>query len=131
MTYGSSPANNSDGMRDDLLELERRMLDPEVRHSLISVDRLLHPEFTEFGSGGRVYDKEMMVAMMTRETPASVMIRDFGVKILADGVALVTYRTIGSEGREARRSSVWVREHGRWQLVFHQGTRIPSRLSLG
>jgi hypothetical protein len=131
MTNGSSPANNSDGMRDDLLELERRMLDPEVRHSLISVDRLLHPEFTEFGSGGRVYDKEMMVAMMTRETPASVMIRDFGVKILADGVALVTYRTIGSEGREARRSSVWVREHGRWQLVFHQGTRIPSRLSLG
>ncbi|MFZ0625763.1 MAG: DUF4440 domain-containing protein [Acidimicrobiia bacterium] len=131
MTYGSTTASDANGMRNELLELERRLLDPEVRHSLISVDRLLHPDFVEFGSGGRVYDKEMMVAMMTRETPAPVMIRDFGARILAEGVALVTYRTVGSEGREARRSSVWVREHGRWQLVFHQGTRIPSRLSLG
>jgi hypothetical protein len=131
MTYGSQTAGSAGSPRNELLELERRLLDPEVRHSLISVDRLLHPEYTEFGSGGRIYDKETMVALMTRETPASVMIRDFGTKMLSDGVALVTYRTIGSEGREARRSSVWVREHGRWQVIFHQGTRIPSRLSVG
>jgi hypothetical protein len=131
MTYGTQNAGNAGSPGPELLELERRLLDPEVRHSLISVDRLLHPEYTEFGSGGRIYDKETMVAMMTRETPASVMIRDFGTRMLSDGVALVTYRTIGSEGREARRSSVWVREHGRWQVIFHQGTRIPSRLSVG
>lgn len=120
------------GAREELLELERRLLDPEVRKSVVSVDRLLHPEFTEFGSGGRVYDKEMMVSIMTREAPAPpVMIRDFATKELAAGVALVTYRTVGSQGREARRSSIWVREHGRWQIIFHQGTRVPSRLSLG
>ncbi len=131
MTYRTDPDGKPTGWRDELLELERRLLDPEVRHSFVSVDRLLHPEFMEYGSGGRVYNKEMMVTMMTREDPAPVMIRDFAVKELADGVALVTYRTVGSEGKEARRSSVWVREHARWQIIFHQGTRVPSRLSLG
>ena len=63
--------------------------------------------------------------------PASVMIRDFSVRELAEGVALVTYRTVGMEGKEARRSSIWVRQLSRWQVIFHQGTRIPSRLSLG
>jgi hypothetical protein len=131
MTYRTQADGRPTGWRDEILELERRLLDPEVRHSVVSVDRLLHPEFTEFGSGGRVYNKEMMVSMMTRETPAPVMIRDFGVRELAEGVALVTYRTVGTEGKEARRSSVWIREQARWQVIFHQGTRIPSRLSLG
>jgi hypothetical protein len=131
MTYRTQPDGRPTGWRDELLELERRLLDPEVRHSLVSVDRLLHPEFVEFGSGGRVYNKEMMVSIMVREEPASVMIRDFSVRELAEGVALVTYRTVGTEGKEARRSSVWVRQLSRWQVIFHQGTRIPSRLSLG
>jgi hypothetical protein len=131
MTHRTQPAAKPAGWRDELLELERRLLDPEVRHSVVSVDRLLHPEFIEFGSGGRVYNKEMMVSIMTREEPAPVMIRDFTVRELADGVALVTYRTVGTEGKEARRSSVWVRQLSRWQVIFHQGTRIPSRLSLG
>jgi hypothetical protein len=131
MTSRTQPDGKPTGWRDELLELERRLLDPEVRHSFVSVDRLLHPEFTEFGSGGRVYNKEMMVSIMTREEPAPVMIRDFTVRELAEGVALVTYRTVGSEGKEARRSSVWIRQLARWQIIFHQGTRIPSRLSLG
>jgi hypothetical protein len=131
MTYRTQPDGKPAGWREELLELERRLLDPEVRHSLVSVDRLLHPEFIEFGSGGRVYNKEMMVSIMIREEPAAVMIRDFSVRELADGVALVTYRTIGTEGKEARRSSVWIRQLSRWQVIFHQGTRIPSRLSLG
>jgi hypothetical protein len=131
MTYKTHQDREPTGWRNELLELERRLLDPEVRHSFVSVDRLLHPDFIEFGSGGRVYNKEMMVRMMTQETPASVMIRDFGVKELAEDVALVTYRTVGTEGKEARRSSIWVRAHSRWQVIFHQGTRIPSRLSMG
>lgn len=34
---------------------------------------------------------------------------------------LVTYRS-DSSGRRALRSSTWVREGGRWLLLFHQGT---------
>lgn len=66
--------------RDELLELEQRLLDPTVRASPQAVIPLLHPEFLEFGSSGRVYTKEVMVQMMVQETPGWVKIRDFDVR---------------------------------------------------
>ena len=85
--------------RDELLELEQRLLDPTVRGSPQAVIPLLHPDFLEFGSSGRVYTKEMMVQMMVQETPGVVRIRDFDVREITPEVALVTYRTVGGEGR--------------------------------
>lgn len=114
--------------RDELLDLEQRLLDPGVRGSPQAVIPLLHPEFIEFGSSGRVYSKEMMVQMMVQETPGVVKIRDFDVRDISHDVALVTYRTIGAEGKETRRSSIWLRREGGWQIVFHQGTRVHGRL---
>ena len=46
---------------------------------------------------------------------------------VSDDVALVTYRTIGQEGRETRRSSIWLLRTSGWQIVFHQGTRVQNR----
>lgn len=112
--------------QEELLALEQRLLDPAVRSSPAAVIPLLHRDFVEFGSSGRVYTKEMIVQMMVRETPGVVKIRDFEVRELTDDVALVTYRTIGNEGRETRRSSVWVRRDSEWQIVFHQGTRLTT-----
>lgn len=43
--------------RDELLELEQLLLDPSVRGSPQAVIPLLHPDFVEFGSSGRVYTK--------------------------------------------------------------------------
>jgi hypothetical protein len=113
--------------RDELLDLEQRLLDPSVRGSPQAVIPLLHPDFVEFGSSGRVYTKDMMVEMMLHQSPGVVRIRDFDVKEITPEVALVTYRTIGAEGRETRRSSVWVRGGAGWQIMFHQGTRLHER----
>jgi ribonuclease HI len=44
---------------------------------------------------------------------------------LAPDVALVTYETVSDAGR-ARRSSVWLKARGRWQLRHHQGTPVPA-----
>lgn len=127
MIRKATPQPKSLLWKEELLKLEQRLLDPEVRHSVASINPLLHADFVEFGSSGRVYNKEMMVNMMIRQTPGAVRIRDFDVREVADGVALVTYRTIGTEGKEAWRSSIWVRQSSRWQIIFHQGTRIPKR----
>jgi hypothetical protein len=94
------------------------------------VELLLHPQFKEYGSSGRIYDRETMIRMMNRETSGEITIRDFEARILSGDVALVTYRTVG-QNQEARRSSVWVKDDGRWQVVFHQGTKVPSRLAMG
>jgi ribonuclease HI len=44
---------------------------------------------------------------------------------LAPDVVLVTYETRSDAGH-ARRSSVWLKARGRWQLRHHQGTRVPT-----
>lgn len=105
---------------------EMEMLDPAVRSDPTRVSKLLHDDFIEFGSTGRVYSKEILVEMLRTERPSTVSIRDFTVRQLASDTALVTYRTVGQSGHEARRSSVWVLQDGLWKMVFHQGTRISN-----
>lgn len=113
--------------QDELLQLEQRLLDPAVRGSPGAVIPLLHHDFLEFGSRGRVYTRDAIVQMMVQETPGVVKIRDFDVREVSDDVALVTYRTIGQEGRETLRSSIWLLGNSGWQIVFHQGTKVQNR----
>jgi ribonuclease HI len=102
------------------------MLDPDVRSDPTRVRDLLHDDFLEFGSTGRVYNKRVLLDMLKHERPSTVVIRDFAVRQLASDTALVTYRTVGQSGQEARRSSVWIRQDGVWRMAFHQGTRIAK-----
>jgi hypothetical protein len=110
----------------ELHDLEMELLSPEARGNPKRMGEILGDDFIEFGSSGRVYHKSMLIEMLTQEEHARVLIRDFAVRELGDEVALVTYRTVGQTGQEARRSSVWVRTGGGWQMVFHQGTRLPN-----
>lgn len=110
-----------------LFEAESSLTDPDVRKTRAHVERLLHPEFSETGSTGDVYDRATMIEMMTTEDPGEVMIRDFDVQRLSDDVAVVRYRSIGMTGQETRRTSVWVSHQGTWRLRHHQGTRVPDR----
>jgi len=103
---------------------EMEMLDPQVRSDPTRVRDLLHDDFIEFGSTGRVYNKRILLEMLRSEKPSTVVIRDFTVRQLSSDTALVTYRSVGQSGQEARRSSVWVRQDGQWRMAFHQGTRI-------
>ncbi len=111
---------------DDLHDLELAMLDPEVRGDPGRLDELLRDDFIEFGSSGRVYEKRMLIDMIAKESHAPVIIRDFAIRQLAADTALVTYRSVGQSGQEARRSSIWIRGDERWKMAFHQGTRIPN-----
>ncbi|HWB89101.1 MAG TPA: DUF4440 domain-containing protein [Acidimicrobiia bacterium] len=111
---------------EELRRRELELLDPETRSDSKRLGDLLHDDFVEFGSSGSVYEKQMLIEMMVDERPAPVMVRDFAVRQLGTDTALVTYRTVGQAGQEARRSSVWIRDASGWRLVFHQGTRIPN-----
>lgn len=113
--------------------LEESLLQPAVRSSAAAVSRLIADEFEEFGSSGRVYDKAQTVAALTEEQkqgPGVVPVASgFRTSLLADGVALVTYRTErrppSGPVTRSRRSSIWKQIDGRWQMVFHQGTPVP------
>ena len=121
------PSKSTPSIEKALLEAEKALTDPDVRRSPKRVEQLLHPDFTEIGSSGDVYRRREMIEMMTSETPGDVVMRDFCVRPLNQATVLVTYRSIGTSGKEARRSSIWVDEGSGWRLIHHQGTRVPNR----
>lgn len=113
---------------DELRALEEQLLTHSVRKDAERVSALLAEEFCEFGSSGAVYSRAEMLAFLQDEEEMHVTMSEFVCRPIAEGVALVTYRSeraVDGEGViAALRSSLWVMREGRWQMVFHQGTRV-------
>jgi hypothetical protein len=114
---------------DDLTELvsaELRLLDPQVRASPTEVGAVLHSEFCEYGASGAVWDRTQILARLSADPHLVGEARDVRAVQLGRDVILVTYRFDQAESSSLR-SSVWVRDAGRSQLRFHQGTPLPAR----
>ncbi|MEP9381583.1 nuclear transport factor 2 family protein [Nocardioides sp. KR10-350] len=106
-------------------DLEESLWRAEVRFDPDLYEPMLHPDFLEFGTSGRVWTREASVAMEGAPIPVELPLSAFAVHEVSDDVVLVTYRTIRStdEGRTAsNRSSLWQWVGDRWLLRFHQGT---------
>ena len=104
-------------LRDELLRKEAALAarDPDaVDGGLMS---LIADDFLEFGRSGRIWTRDSIRSVLEGPPSGPVSMENFEVAVLADDVALVTYR-----GASANRSSVWVRREGHWQMRFHQGT---------
>jgi len=96
------------------------------KRSVESASRLLAEAFIEFGSSGRVWNKDSIVEGMRREqADQSITVEDFAARELAPDVVLVTYISKKDAG-SALRSSIWKHHEGKWQMIFHQGTRTES-----
>jgi hypothetical protein len=105
-------------------DLEERLLLPSVRASPDEVATLLADEFIEFGSSGRIYHKQQIILLLQQEQGGpQCTLADFSARRLAADVVLVTYRVVESR---TIRSSIWRSTNGRWQMVFHQGTRTDN-----
>ena len=119
--------DQSGSLEQHLLGLESRLLEPATRKDAAAVASLLSDDFVEFGSSGRIFDKDSVIAALGDEVPSARSISDFKLYPLADGVALVTYIAISGNGpdqtpRESLRSSIWRRRGAEWKMTFHQGT---------
>jgi len=111
-----------------LRALECELHEPRVRRDRARLERLLHPSFSEFGRSGNAYTKTEIVALLLNEQEGvRVHAQDFRVQLLAEGVALLTYKSAhvtagGVLERQSLRSSVWKLGASGWQMLFHQGT---------
>lgn len=104
----------------EVVELELLLLRPEVRNDPQRLLSVLHPDFFEYGASGRVWHRDA-VAEATSGTEKAIEATNVAARRVGHDAVLVTYRS-DSGGRRALRSSTWVREGGRWLLLFHQGT---------
>jgi hypothetical protein len=109
---------------------EEALLAADHRASPDKVSELLADDFIEFTRSGRVCDRIETIAALANERPVFVRRAfDFRMSLLGEAAALLTYRSARrsiSDPKEdlSLRSSIWVRDQGRWRLRFHQGTPV-------
>ncbi len=106
---------------------ELSLLDERVRRDRAQVNALLSEDFVEFGSSGRAWSREEIVALLESETFAPMQAEEFKYARLSEDVALVTYRAVRKDSAPnasvSLRSSIWTKKGKEWVLRFHQGTR--------
>jgi hypothetical protein len=115
---------------EEVRALELSLLRESVRKDAARMGLLLAKEFCEFGASGKVYSKAEVIAELQAEQERRIAMEDFFSQMIDTCTMLVRYRSVreGEDGVtvEALRSSVWVMRDGRWQILFHQGTRIGA-----
>ena len=128
MTEGLEHTMEADkAVAEHLRRLEERLLQPEVRKVAADVAELLAAEFIEFGSSGRIFQREQIISALQNEPPMQRSLINFKTSQLAPDVVLATYMAIRYSLTEeppvySLRSSIWKRIDGRWYMIFHQGT---------
>ncbi|MEU4262077.1 nuclear transport factor 2 family protein [Streptomyces argenteolus] len=106
------------------IDAELRLLDPAVRASADLLGTMLHPEFREIGTSGRVWDRDTIIAVLTATgapPPSPPTVSRMRGERLAPDLVHLTYDT-ESGGRRSHRSSLWRLTGSGWLLYFHQGT---------
>ena len=113
-------------LSEELRALELQLLQPDFRRNRAAVAALLADDFIEYGSSGRIFTKPQILDLLAAETQQSLTLSDFAARLVAPSVALVTFRAVrdGDPPVISLRSSLWTRNGSRWQLMFHQGTRL-------
>lgn len=110
--------------RELLRRLEESLWRSETRFDQAHMERVLAPDFLEFGRSGRTYDRDSCLAAEPFEIDAVIPLPRFSVTALDGDTALVTYvsEVRYEEVLRANRASIWSRVPDGWQLRFHQGT---------
>jgi hypothetical protein len=110
-------------LREQLLQLEEKLLKTEIRTSKEELSHILADAFFEFGSSGKVLYKDESIG----EEGLSVVqmkLSDFDIHPLSEEIVLTTYRIYNEVNKEhSLRSSIWKLIDGSWKMHFHQGTK--------
>ena len=109
----------------ELRSLEQELWQEKTRFDIQRMREIMAEDFFEFGMSGRYYTLEDTLAIEAQEIKAEIPLANFSVRKFSENVALVTYNSATKYGEKvfhARRSSLWSRNNGGWQLRFHQGT---------
>jgi ribonuclease HI len=101
--------------------LERELLRPETRADLGRTGVLLHPDFTEIGTSGRIWTRDAMMMALEDNPGGPTELELLAADRLGEKTMLLTYRSRNREG-SALRSSLWMLDGAQWRLRFHQGT---------
>ena len=112
-----------------VMDLESELLQPATRADAQRLAMLVADDFLEVGATGRSFGKAEVLARLPHEDGVHFSAASMRAEPLAPTVVLVTYavqRTCEGVTTHSRRSSVWVKNPGGWQMRYHQGTYEPA-----
>ena len=117
---------NHSSLKEQLLQLEEKLLKLEIRKSNDELSKLLADTFFEFGSSGKVLYKDEDISEMTLGE-VRMTLSDFEIHPLSEEIVLTTYRIYNEVNEQhSLRSSIWKIVDGAWKMHFHQGTKTQS-----
>jgi hypothetical protein len=134
MTSDDRSSSGPHATAAQLRKLEESLLDTAVRRDRKKMRSMLAENFLEFGSSGRIWNRNSIIELLSQETAfVPPAIEDFRCAFLTDDVTLVTYRTVRTDPETGEvlaslRSSIWKNESGTWRMRFHQGTRTSAEV---
>ncbi|WP_333674697.1 GNAT family N-acetyltransferase [Glutamicibacter sp.] len=105
---------------------EKLLLTQRIRHDQQELKRLLHEDFEEVGASGRSYNRAQIIEqLMAEPVEESPTLQLFEPRIWQLSETLVLLRWKTGADIPSQRTSIWVRSAHGWQLLFHQGTKLP------
>ncbi|CCQ10154.1 hypothetical protein PALB_10190 [Pseudoalteromonas luteoviolacea B = ATCC 29581] len=114
-----------------LIELERQLLEPEVRCDANALGALLDDDFYEISANGIVFNKHHVLTRLPKERVPQFYNQQFMGRMIAPDVVQLSYRAAYRSSARAEfhfsmRMSIWRKRNELWQLYFHQGTPCPA-----
>jgi|SRR4051812_24221444 hypothetical protein len=114
-------------VRDELMRREPLFHRAEFGTTRQDFEGMTAPGFWEVGASGRRFSREFVLEVLEKRyehvTDDVWEIGDFHCVDIAADNYLVTYTLIQGD-RVTRRTTIWRRTAGNWQIVFHQGTIV-------
>lgn len=120
------------------LKKELRKYELSILHDVFSseIDKLLADELWEVSAEGDIHSRDEICNWLRKKSPDSRWdIKNFDVKKLSAELALVSYwakmsAPVVSGSKGTLHSSLWKRcQEKRWQMIFHQATKVGEILS--
>ena len=116
------------GVLEELRRREPIFHHPELGTERADYEKMTAGDFWEIGASGQRYSREHVfeVREARRHHPVDESDWESGdlhCRELAPDLYLLTY-TLRQGARLTRRSTIWRRVDGDWQVVFHQGTVV-------
>ncbi|MDR3248381.1 MAG: DUF4440 domain-containing protein [Treponema sp.] len=120
-------------MDDDTLikTLEEKLLAPKIRVSREELEKIISPEFIEYGSSGKIYNYSGTIAHLVSHADDKFnhTFLNFKTRRLSDDTILALYIVETEKHHRiaiTNRCSLWRWEEGSWRIIFHQGTRVTK-----
>lgn len=124
-----------ESLEKEILKLENDILLSSTRKCAEKISDILDDEFLEYTSSGKEYHYKKGDVFQDKDDYKELdwRIYEFKVKQLSEECILATYKVVKNDEEDESkkytlRSSIWKYIHGKWKMVFHQGTMCKKFL---